>query len=213
MRHGDFFYYARDVVSFGDPLTPENVRTAYLNGIFPWNMDGVPLPWYCPEWRAILVFEELHVPRSLQKLRRQGRFAFTIDQAFRRVIEECSEAIRTDQAGTWISPEFIDVYTQLHEEGMAHSVEAWDADGSLVGGLYGIDAGGVFCGESMFYRQPNASKLALLHLIDHLKARGSTWLDAQVTTPHMQALGTREIPRAEFLDRLAKAQSQQLNLF
>nr|MBA2378739.1 leucyl/phenylalanyl-tRNA--protein transferase [Blastocatellia bacterium] len=213
VHHGEFVYYGRDVVSFGDELTVANVRQAYENGIFPWNMDGIPLPWYCPERRAVLMFDELRVPRSLQKVRRQSPYTFSIDRDFPGVMEECSHTIRPDQAGTWISPEFIEVYTELHQQGMAHSVEAWAPDGTLAGGLYGVDAGGVFCGESMFFRQPNASKLALLHLIDHLRSRGSTWLDAQVMTPHMKALGAREIPRSDFLKRLVDTQQQNLELF
>ena len=120
---------------------------------------------------------------------------------------------RPDQPGTWITDEFIRVYSRLHEAGTAHSVETWDEKGDLVGGLYGVDAGGVFCGESMFYTAPNASKLALLFLIEHLRSRGSTWLDAQVMTPHMKALGAKEIGRIEFLDKLIETQNLNLNLF
>jgi leucyl/phenylalanyl-tRNA--protein transferase len=209
----DYFYYAKDVVSFGDPLTLENLQDAYRKGIFPWHMDGVPLPWYCPERRAILDFNDLHVSRSLAKEQRKGRYTFTIDKDFQAVIRECSLSPREGQKGTWITSEFIEVFTGLHEMGVAHSVEAWDAEGNLAGGLYGVDAGGVFCGESMFYRQPNASKLALLFLIDHLRSRGSDWLDAQVMTPHMRALGAREVRRNAFVHRLKETQSLGLNLF
>lgn len=209
---GDYAYFAREVVSFGDPLTVENVREAYLKGIFPWHMDGIPLPWYCPERRAILEFKELHVPKSLERARRKNAFTFTIDQAFENVMAECSRTPRPGQKGTWITDEFKSVYARLHEEGMAHSVEAWDKD-ELVGGVYGVNAAGVFCGESMFYKQPNASKLALLFLIDHLRSRGSTWLDAQVMTPHIRALGAKEIDRSEFLDKLKETQRSRLTLF
>jgi leucyl/phenylalanyl-tRNA---protein transferase len=206
---GDYAYFAREVVSFGDPLTLENLREAYFKGIFPWHMDGIPLPWYCPERRAILEFKDLHIPKSLARARRRNEFTFTIDKAFRRVIQECSRTPRAGQRGTWITKEFIEVYSALHEEGMAHSVEVWDANAEFVGGVYGVDAGGVFCGESMFYKRPNASKLALLFLIDHLAARGSHWLDVQVVTPHIRALGAKEIDRNEFLMKLHE--SQQLN--
>jgi len=209
---GDYAYFAREVVSFGDPLTVENVREAYLKGIFPWYMDGIPLPWYCPEQRAIIEFADLHVPRSLERARRKGEFTFTIDKAFESVMAECSRSPRPGQKGTWITADFLNVYTQLHKEGMAHSVEAWN-DGELVGGVYGVDAGGVFCGESMFYKKPNASKLALLFLIDHLRSRGSKWLDAQVMTPHIRSLGAKEIDRTEFLDKLKETQSAKLQLF
>lgn len=210
---GEYFYYARDVVSFGDALTLANLREAYLKGVFPWYMDGVPLPWYCPERRAILRFDELHVPRSLAKELRKSQFTFTIDRDFPRIIAECSRARREGQRGTWITADFIDAYKQLHEAGMAHSVEAWDERGDLAGGLYGVDAGGVFCGESMFHLKPNASKLSLLFLIGHLQQRGATWLDAQVMTPHMYALGAREIRRDEFLRMLKETQGKNLKLF
>lgn len=210
---GQYLYHGRDVVSFGTPLTPENVREAYLKGIFPWNTEGLPLPWHCPERRAILEFADLRVPRSLQQARRKGDLTFTIDKAFAEVMRECALAYRPGQPGTWISPEFERVYGQLHRKGMAHSVEAWDANGDLAGGLYGIDAGGVFCGESMFYKRPNASKLALLHLIDHLASRGSTWLDCQVMTPHMKALGAKGISRITFLKRLRDTQLSPASLF
>lgn len=199
---GEYLYRSEDVVAFGTPLTVENIHEAYLKGIFPWYTEGVPLPWHCPEQRAILEFEDLRIPRSLERARRKAEFTFNIDHAFRDVIHECALSYRPGQGGTWITPEFERIYTQAHDAGFAHSVEAWDADNKLVGGLYGIDGGGVFCGESMFYKKPNASKLALLFLIDHLKSRGSTWLDCQVMTPHMKLLGAKEITREEFLKKL-----------
>ncbi|MGH7783981.1 MAG: leucyl/phenylalanyl-tRNA--protein transferase, partial [Candidatus Binatia bacterium] len=209
---GDYMYYAHDIVAFDVPLTVENLRTAYRNGIFPWHINGIPLPWFCPEKRAILEFTDLSIPRSLVKERRKNLFTFTIDKAFCEVIENCAAKKRPDQGGTWITKDFIRAYCDLHDVGMAHSIEAWDANGDLAGGLYGVDAGGVFCGESMFYKQPNASKLALLFLIDHLRSRGSTWLDAQVMTPHMKALGATEISRKSFLDKLKDAQTAKLSV-
>src|SRR6478672_9229369 len=166
---GPYMYPADGVVHFGGRITVENLRNAYTNGIFPWYTPGIPLPWHCPDPRAVLDFADIKIPRSLAKIRRRGELAFSIDRDFPAVIRECSLAHRPGQRGTWITREFQNVYTRLHREGMAHSVEAWDADGNLVGGLYGVDAGGVFCGESMFFKTPNASKLALLHLIDHLR--------------------------------------------
>lgn len=211
--YGDYYFYARDVVVFGAPLTVENLEEAYKKGIFPWYMEGIPLPWYCPEHRAILEFAELHIPRSLEKARKRKEFTFTIDKDFKTVISKCSAMRRPDQEGTWITAEFIDIYTELHNRGMAHSVEAWDRNGELAGGLYGVDAGGVFCGESMFFDRPNASKLALLFLIDHLRSRGSTWMDIQVMTPHMQALGAKEIRRRNFIANLREQQQKGLKLF
>jgi len=211
---GEYFYRADDIVSFGDALTTENVKEAYRKGIFPWNIKGVPLPWFCPAKRAILDFSDLHIPRSLEKERRKGHFTFTIDHDFDAVIRSCAASKREGQVGeTWIDKDFIRVYSELYKEGRVHSVEAWDTNGKLAGGLYGVDAGGVFCGESMFYLQPNASKLALLFLVDHLRERGSTWLDAQVITDHMNSLGAKEISRKVFLDMLTKTQMSQLALF
>jgi leucyl/phenylalanyl-tRNA--protein transferase len=211
---GEYFYKSDDIVSFGQPLTVGTVTEAYLKGIFPWYMDGVPLPWFCPERRAVLDFSDLHVPRSLSKDRRKNKFTFTIDRDFDAVIRGCQGSVREGQrGGTWITKDFIRVYTELHKAGVVHSIEAWNADGKIAGGLYGVDAGGVFCGESMFFIEPNASKLALLFLIDHLRSRGSTLLDAQVMTDHMRALGAKEIDRREFLDKLKETQELKLKLF
>ena len=210
---GDYLFRSHDVVAFGTKLTVENVREAYQSGIFPWYTEGIALPWHCPEQRAILEFADLNIPRSLERSRRKNSLTFTIDKDFRAVIRECSLAFRPGQRGTWITTEFEKVFTQLHDEGMAHSVEGWNENGKLVGGLYGIDAGGVFCGESMFYKVPNASKLALLFLIEHLRSRGATWLDSQVMTPHLEALGAKEINRGDFLDKLKATQKLKLKIF
>ena len=213
VRVGNYLYPADGVVHYGGELSVENLRNAYENGIFPWHTEGIPLPWHCPDERAILEFSELKIPRSLEKIRRKCELSFTIDSDFRSVINECSLASRPGQGGTWITDEFKTVFTELHRSGMAHSIEVWDADGKLVGGLYGVDAGGIFCGESMFYKVPNASKLAVLFLIDHLQSRGSTWLDSQVMTPHFEALGAKEIDRGEFLDKLKETQDLKLSIF
>jgi leucyl/phenylalanyl-tRNA--protein transferase len=210
---GEWLYRGDDVVAFGVPLTVDTAREAYQKGIFPWHTDGIPLPWHCPEQRAVLIFDELKVPRSLAKVRKRAEFTFTIDKAFQRVMSECSRTPRPGQGGTWITDRFVEVYTELHREGMTHSVEAWDADGELVGGLYGVDAGGVFCGESMFFKRPNASKLALLYLIDHLRDHGAPFLDAQVMTPHMEAFGAKLVSRARFLEMLRRVQARKLVLF
>ena len=200
-----------DIIAIGEDLSPDTLRDAYRHGIFPWPHDELPLPWFSPRRRAVIFFDQLHVGRSLRRAVRRTKFRFTIDQAFEAVIRACATVPREDQ-GTWIGPEIIRAYTRLHRDGDAHSVEAWDDD-ELVGGLYGIDAGGVFTGESMFHLRPDASKLALLFLVEHLRSRGATWLDCQIMTPHMRALGAREIPRAQFLDLLDEAQRRALRLF
>lgn len=210
---GNYVYRCGDVIAFGTELTPATAREAYQKGIFPWFTEGFPLPWHCPERRAILEFADLRVSKSLEKARRKAEFTFTIDRDFASVMRECAGARRPGQIGTWITPEFENVFGELNASGSAHSIEAWNAGDELVGGLYGVDAGGVFCGESMFYKEPNASKLALLFLIDHLAARGSTWLDCQVMTPHMKALGAKEIYRADFLNKLRETQELRLSIF
>jgi leucyl/phenylalanyl-tRNA--protein transferase len=205
-------YAPSDVVAMGEDLRVATLREAYHKGIFPWPHEGLPLPWFSPRRRAVIFFDEVHVGRSLRKSQKKSGFTFTIDRDFDAVIRACSQAERPEQDGTWIAPNIIAAYRRFHAAGDAHSVEVWDGD-ELVGGLYGIDAGGIFTGESMFHLRPDASKLALLFLIDHLRERGSTLLDCQVMTPHMEALGAREISRARFLDALAAAQAKGIRLF
>lgn len=205
-------YAPSDVVAMGEDLRVETLREAYRKGIFPWPHDGLPLPWFSPRRRAVIFFDELHVGRTLRKVQKRADFRFTFDRDFRSVIAECAEADRPDQDGTWIAPNMIEAYTRLHDAGDAHSIEVWEGE-TLVGGLYGVDCGGLFTGESMFHRRPEASKLALLFLIDHLRERGATLLDCQVMTPHMEALGAREIPRARFLDALAEVQARGIRIF
>ena len=200
------------IVALGGELSVGNLLRAYRQGIFPWPMEGWPMPWFCPEERAILEFNELHVPRRLARLSKQSPFRFTIDRDFAGVVRACARAARPEGEGTWITPQVARAYTELHRAGYAHSVEAWEGE-TLVGGLYGVDAGGAFGGESMFYLRPNASKLALLHLIEHLRARGLNWLDVQVMSPHMAALGARFVGRDEFLAKLAQARRRNLKLF
>jgi leucyl/phenylalanyl-tRNA--protein transferase len=203
---------ADGIVGVGGSLDWRNLVAAYRRGIFPWPTEGWPLPWFCPKRRGILVFAEMTIPRSLAKVRRRAEFRCTIDTAFREVIEACSALPRPGQEGTWITGAMIDAYTELHRRGYAHSVEAWIGD-ELAGGLYGVDAGGAFAGESMFFRAPNASKIALLHLVDHLRARGLDWIDIQMVTPHMEALGAKEESRSAFLRRLEATQTRGLTLF
>jgi len=196
-------------------LTPERVISAYQHGIFPWP-DGdqrFPIPWVCPPRRAVLEFDALHLPRSLRKSqRRLAQLRFTIDRAFEQVVRACAAAPRPGQRGTWITPPMVATYVQVHRRGHAHSIEAWDGD-ALVAGMYGVTSGGVFAGESMFHRLDDASKLCLLHLVSHLQARGATWIDIQQLTPHLAALGAREISRREFLQRLAAEQRLSRTLF
>jgi leucyl/phenylalanyl-tRNA--protein transferase len=203
------------VVAVGGDLHPDSLKLAYGQGIFPWPHEDYPLLWFSPEPRAILEFERLHVPRSLAQARRRAQASgvtYSIDKAFGEVISLCSLVPRAGQSGTWITPEMKEAYLRFHGLGYAHSIEVW-RDGLLVGGMYGVDAGGAFAGESMFHLEPNASKLALLHLVDHLREGGLDWIDIQMLTPHLEQLGAREIPRGEFLDRLRETQGRGLRLF
>ncbi len=211
-RFHDPRYVRGDIVALGEDLSVETLRDAYRHGIFPWPHEGLPLPLFSPRRRTVLFFDELHVSRSLRRAQRNTKLTFTIDRDFPAVIAGCAAAERPEQDGTWIAPSIVEAYTALHRAGDAHSIEAWDGD-ELVGGVYGVHAGGAFTGESMFHRQSDASKLALLFLIDHLRARGAQWLDCQVTTPHMEALGSREITRGRFLDLLTTAQASGRQLF
>jgi leucyl/phenylalanyl-tRNA--protein transferase len=203
------------LLAVGGDLHPDSLRLAYSCGIFPWPQPGLPLLWFCPHPRAILEFDRLHISRSLRYLRRHALrkgWTFTIDRAFADVIRLCACVPRPDQRGTWITPQIRAAYLEFHRLGHAHSVEAW-RDGQLVGGIYGVDAGGAFAGESMFHLESNASNLALLHLIDHLRARGLDWMDIQVLTPHLESFGAREIARSEFLKRLDATRARGLRLF
>jgi leucyl/phenylalanyl-tRNA--protein transferase len=201
-----------DIVAVGGNLSADNLVNAYRRGIFPWPIENFPLPWFSPRERAIIEFDELHVPPRLARLRRRTPLRFTIDQDFPRVVLNCARVPRPQETGTWITPEMFEAYVALHRHGRAHSVEAWEGD-ELVGGIYGVDAGGAFTGESMFHTRPNASKLALLHLIEHLGARGLDWLDVQVLTPHVERLGAKLVKRAAFLDKLDGALARGLELF
>ncbi len=200
------------IVALGGDLEVESLMLAYRQGIFPWPHPEYPLVWFCPPERAVLEIERLHIPRSLARARKRNPFTFTIDQAFEKVISHCASTIRPSQTGTWITPEMEHAYYQLHQKGHAHSVEVWN-ENQLVGGIYGVDAGGVFSGESMFHIEPNASKLAILHLLDHLYSRNLNWIDIQVMTPHMETLGARMIPRDKFLKKLVKTCALKLKLF
>jgi leucyl/phenylalanyl-tRNA--protein transferase len=174
---------------------------AYASGWFPMATDG-QIRWYSPDPRGVLPLDAVHIPRRLARATRRGRFRIEIDRAFSGVIRACATEERDpDDPGTWIDDEIIESYTALHEQGYAHSVETW-LDDRLVGGLYGVSLRGAFFGESMFHRETDASKIALVALVERLRARGYTLLDIQWVTPHLEQFGAIEIPRAEYLERL-----------
>ena len=183
-------------------LTPQLLLSAYCQGIFPMAHDD-GIYWYDPNPRAIIPLDTFHVPRRLGRTIRNGGFEVRIDYDFRRVMEACA-APGPNRDGTWISSEFVDVYTELHELGFAHSVETW-RDDVLVGGLYGVAIRGLFAGESMFSRETDASKVALVHLVERLRRGGFLLLDTQFVTEHLARFGAYEISRAEYKVRLAQA--------
>lgn len=192
---------AEGLVAVGGDLSVPRLLLAYRSGIFPWTVD--PITWWSPDPRAIFELERFHVPHSLARVLRKDLFRVTIDTAFRRIIEMCAAPIR-GRRDTWISPEFIEAYTRLHEEGYAHSLECWQGN-ELAGGIYGMAIGGLFAGESMFHRVSNASKVALFHLIQHLRNRGFVLFDIQMLTPVTQRLGGVMISREDYLARLSCA--------
>jgi leucyl/phenylalanyl-tRNA--protein transferase len=179
--------------------------SAYASGWFPMAVEGGEIRWFSPDPRGILPIEQFHVPRRLARLYRQGRFDIAIDRDFEQVIRSCAEVTRdSEDPGTWITDQIIESYCDLHARGLAHSVECWRA-GRLAGGLYGVALGGAFFGESMFHRETDASKVALIALVDRLRARGYVLLDTQWTTAHLEQFGAIEISRREYLRRLDRA--------
>ena len=187
----------------GADLSPARLLDAYSKGIFPWYSEGEPILWWSPHPRMVLFPDELKVSRSLRKAVARGTFETRFDTAFAQVMRACAEP-RDGQRGTWIVPEMVAAYTRLHELGFAHSVESW-REGSLAGGLYGILLGCVFFGESMFSRETDASKVALVKLVARVKALGVQVIDCQQATRHLASLGAREIPRRDFTQRLAES--------
>lgn len=195
-------------------ITPEMVVRAYRQGAFPMARSRRgPVEWFSPDPRAVLPLDAFHVPQSLQRRVRSGRFEITFDRAFEQVIQACA-APRKTQRETWINTQIIRVYTELHQQGVSHSIEAWlrpqnpGEPPQLVGGLYGLALGGAFFGESMFSTATDASKVCLVHLVEHLRARGFSLLDTQMSNPHMAQFGVIEIPRHVYLTWLAAALRQ-----
>ena len=191
------------LLAIGGDLSSETLLDAYRSGIFPWPVEGYPLLWFAPPERAVLPFSEFHIARSLRKLMNNTDYEVTIDTAFEAVIQSCA-APRSYESETWILPSMIEAYCALHREGCAHSVEVW-MENRLVGGLYGIALGGYFAGESMFHVRSGASKIALVHLVEHLQECGATWIDVQMPTPLFESFGARGIARREFMTMLQHA--------
>lgn len=186
------------IVAIGGDLSPERLQLAYKNGIFPWFNPGEPILWWSPNPRMVLFLDDLIVSKSMRNILKRNIFKVTFNQNFKEVISNCKHIKRNGQNGTWISDEMVDAYCKLNKLGIAKSVEVWQNE-TLVGGLYGIDLGTIFCGESMFSNVSNASKVAFIALVNHLKAENYKLLDCQVYNPHLESLGCQEISRDAFI--------------
>jgi len=192
------------LLAVGGDLSPERLLRAYTAGIFPWFSEGSPILWWSPDPRLVLEPGWLHVPRSLARTVKRGRYELRADTAFSQVIRRCAGAARPGQDGTWITDEMVAAYEGLHRLGFAHSFEAWEGE-VLAGGLYGLSLGGAFFGESMFADRPDASKVAFVQAVGWLADQGIGLVDCQVHTEHLARFGAREIPRRVFLAHLAAA--------
>lgn len=186
------------LMAVGGDLSPERLLLAYSWGIFPWYHGDQPILWWWLAPRLMVRTNAVHISRSLKRVLNQQRFQVTIDEDFRGVINQCRDIKRKGQDSTWIMPEMVEAYIQLHRLCHAHSVEVYDG-GKLVGGIYGVARGKIFFGESMFSRETNASKVAFVHLAEFLRGRGFTWIDCQQDTPHMRTLGGELISEEDFL--------------
>jgi leucyl/phenylalanyl-tRNA--protein transferase len=189
------------ILAVGGDLSPQRLQLAYKSGIFPWFEEGEPIMWWSPNPRMVLFLDELIVSKSMRNILNRNIFKVTFNQNFRDVISNCQNIKRDGQNGTWITNDMIEAYCNLNELGIAKSVEVWQ-DEKLVGGLYGIDLGHVFCGESMFSLVSNASKIAFIALVNKLKKENYKLLDCQVYNLHLESLGCREIDRIDFMDIL-----------
>jgi len=189
------------LLAAGGDLSPERLTAAYRRGIFPWFNAGQPILWWCPDPRAVLVPAEFHVSRSLRRTLRSNRFDISVNQSFGDVIRLCA-ALRAE-SGTWLTSDMVMAYERLHALGLAHSVEAWQDD-VLAGGIYGVNLGGMFFGESMFSARRDGSKIAMAGLVSIARREAIAMIDCQVMNPHLERLGCRPIPRREFLDILRR---------
>ncbi|MEN8231232.1 MAG: leucyl/phenylalanyl-tRNA--protein transferase [Thermodesulfobacteriota bacterium] len=195
------------LLAIGGDLSPERLLLAYRRGIFPWYSEGEPLLWWSPSPRLVIFPAEFKVPKRLSRLMRQEKYSVTMDIAFRQVITACADTDARQEKGTWITDEMIEAYCHLHDMGYAHSVECW-LDDDLVGGLYGISLGSTFFGESMFSKEPNSSKIALVHLMNKLQEWNFDLIDCQMKTEHLMQFGAREIPGNEFQRLLDKSSAR-----
>jgi leucyl/phenylalanyl-tRNA---protein transferase len=201
--------YPDGLLAIGGDLSLPRLCNAYSNGIFPWFSDGEPIMWWSPSERGIIELTDFHISKSLRKHLSKHPVKITINNAFAEVIAACrTQRLETD--GTWITPDMLTAYMNAHKAGIAHSVEVW-REGALAGGLYGIMQSGVFCGESMFHHQSNASKLAMWALVNWLKRHNAHFIDCQLENPYLTSLGAKVLPRSAFLAKLKAAQGYAVN--
>jgi len=200
------------LLAFGGDLDPERIYSAYQNGIFPWYGPGEPILWWSPSPRAVFVPNTFKPAKSLKKFQRKHQYLVSINHATQQVIDMCAATRSADQ--TWIHPEMRSAYGTLAEQGRCHSVEVWE-NHTLIGGLYGVQIGQIFCGESMFSTRTNASKIALWYFCHHFAKHSGKLIDCQVMNPHLESLGATELPRNEFMNSLLsyKEQSVQQTCF
>lgn len=191
------------ILAIGGDLSPRRIVSAYARGIFPWYSEGLPILWHCPDPRFVLLPSQLHVPKSLRKQLKRGVYEVRLDTAFDQVLDQCAKVKRDGQRGTWITRDIRKGYGELHRLGLAHSCEAW-AGGELLGGLYGVALGGVFYGESMFAKAPDASKVAFVTLVEQLLRWGFELIDCQQETEHLARFGAEAWPRQQFIAELAR---------
>lgn len=196
------------LLAVGGDLSVSRLCRAYRSGIFPWFDPSQPILWWSPSERAVIEPEHVHIGRTMKKHIKRQQVAITVNLDFTQVIEACAHAKRR-QDGTWITQEMIQAYINLHHAGLAHSIECWHQD-QLVGGLYGVAVGKLFCGESMFHRQTNASKLAFIALCQHFSRHGGKLIDCQLDNPHLQTLGVSSISRGQFLEQLTELKQQEV---
>lgn len=197
------------LLAIGGDLSQTRLYNAYQHGIFPWFSEGEPILWWSPSERAVIKPTEVHISKSMAKFIRNTTLTITINHAFTEVINACSQPRKT-QANTWISPAIKHAYQQLHIIGLAHSIEVWNED-TLVGGLYGVNVGGIFCGESMFHHQTNASKLAFIALCQHFSAYQGQLIDCQMITTHLQSLGVKPNTRQQFIQALNRHKASTID--
>ena len=195
------------LLAMGGDLSPERIWFAYQNGIFPWFNPEDDILWWCPDPRFVLLPEDLKISKSMKKILREGKFTFTENKCFEEVMKNCQAAERKGQDGTWITDEMIKAYSTLQRYGKAKSIEVWEND-ELVGGLYGVDLGHIFCGESMFAKVSNASKAGFIYFVEKYKSEYQL-IDCQIYTEHLASLGAKEIPKSEFLKILKQSFSDE----